>query len=48
MPREFSDPCTYPGTGVLCNIPGLRDESALRGFKYEQTALRIEELRENR
>ncbi len=47
MPREFSDPYTYPGTGVLRNIPCIRDEAALRDFEYEQTKLRIEELREN-
>lgn len=46
MPREFADPYTYPGTAVLRNIPGLRDEDALREFEYEQTKLRIEELRE--
>lgn len=47
MPREFADPYTYPGTRVLRNIPGIRDDAALRDFEYEQTKLRIEELREN-
>lgn len=47
MPREFSDPYSYPGTRVLRNIPGIRDDDALRDFEYEQTKLRIEELREN-
>lgn len=47
MPREFADPYTYPGTRVLRNIPGIRDDATLRDFEYEQTKLRIEELREN-
>lgn len=47
MPREFVDPYAYPGTAVLRNIPGIRDEASLRDFEYEQTELRIEELREN-
>lgn len=47
MPREFADPYAYPGTQVLRNIPGIRDETALRDFEYEQTKLRIEELRDN-
>lgn len=47
MQREFTDPYSYPGTGVLRNIPGIRDASALRDFEYEQTKFRIEELREN-
>ena len=46
MPREFVDPYTYPGTGVLRNKPGLRDERALREFEYEQARSRNEELRE--
>lgn len=46
MPREFGDPHVYPGTQVLRNIPGIRDEATLRDFEYEQTKLRIEELRE--
>jgi cell filamentation protein len=47
MPREFADPYTYPGTRVLRNIPGIRDDASLRDFEYEQTKLRIEELRDN-
>lgn len=47
MPREFVDPYAYPGTRVLRNIPGIRDEASLRDFEYEQTKLRIEELRDN-
>lgn len=47
MPREFADPYSYPGTRVLRNIPGIRDEATLRDFEYEQTKLRIEELRDN-
>lgn len=46
MPREFADPYTYPGTQVLRNIPGIRDDATLRDFEYEQSKLRIEELRE--
>lgn len=46
MPREFPDPYVYPGTDVLKNKPGLRDEAALRQFEYEQTASRAIELRE--
>lgn len=47
MSREFADPYTYPGTRVLRNIPGIRDDATLRDFEYEQTKLRIEELRDN-
>jgi len=47
MPREFSDPYTYPSISVLRNIPGLRAESALRCLEHEHAALRIEELCEN-
>jgi len=46
MPRESSDPYAYPGSHVLRNIPGIRDETALREFEYEQTKTRIQELRE--
>jgi cell filamentation protein len=46
MASDFSDPYSYPGTRVLKNIPGIRDEATLREFEYEQTKLRIEELRE--
>lgn len=44
MPREFADPYTYPGTGVLRNKPGLRDEEALEQFEYEQSKFRAGEL----
>jgi cell filamentation protein len=47
MPPDFADPYSYPGTRVLRNIPGIRDGATLREFEYEQTKLRIEELREN-
>lgn len=46
MPREFGDPYAYPGTQVLRNIPGIRDEAALRAFEYEQAAIRTRELRD--
>lgn len=44
MPREFADPYVYPGTDVLRNKPGFRDEGALRAFEYEQTTDRAAEL----
>ena len=47
MPPEFEDPYVYPGTQVLRNKPGIRDGYALRQFEYEQTALRIADLREH-
>jgi len=48
MPRNASnDPYTYPGTHILRNKLGIRDEARLREFEYEQSASRIEELREN-
>jgi cell filamentation protein len=46
MPREFGDPYLYPGTRTLRNLPGLRNEEALKQFEYEQSASRIAELRE--
>ena len=49
MPPDVSrawDSYFYPGTDVLKNIPGLRNEQALRAFDYEQSAARIAELRE--
>jgi cell filamentation protein len=46
MPREFADPYVYPGTDVLKNKAGLREEAVLRQFEYEQTASRAIELRE--
>ncbi len=49
MPPDVSrawDSYFYQGTSVLKNIPGLRDEQAVRAFDYEQSAARIAELRE--
>jgi len=46
MPRESSDPYAYPDSHVLRNLPGIRNEIALREFEYEQTKTRIQELRE--
>lgn len=39
----FSDPYCYPGTGVLKNIPGIRDQDRLEAFETMMTALRAEE-----
>lgn len=47
MPREFSDPYTYPGTRTLRNIPGIRDDGVLRDYEYERSELRIAQLRDN-
>ncbi len=47
MSRDFFDPYTYPGSDVLANKPGLRDEEALKQFEYEKTAVRARELRDN-
>ncbi len=44
MPREFADPYVYPGTDVLRNKPGLRDEGAWRTFEYERSARRATQL----
>ncbi len=44
MPREFADPYVYPGTDVLRNKPGLRDEAAWRTFEYERSARRAAQL----
>jgi len=46
MPPKFEDPYLYPGTSVLRNLPGIRNEATLRAFEYEQTALRLQELSE--
>ena len=46
MPYESVDPYAYPGTGVLRNKPGIRNEGALREFEYEQTASRLKGLRQ--
>jgi len=45
MPRESADPYTYPGTSILRNRHGIRDEAALRKFEYEYAKLRTDELR---
>lgn len=47
MSRDAIDPYAYPGTTVLKNIPGLRNESALSQFEYEQSASRAIELQSN-
>jgi cell filamentation protein len=44
MPPKFVDPYAYPGTDVLKNKPGIRNEQVLRTFEYEQTARRAQEL----
>jgi cell filamentation protein len=50
MASEWADPYTVParipGTRVLANKHGILDAEALKQFEYEQTALRIAELRE--
>ena len=40
----FADPYAYPGSSVLINKPGFRDEKALRAFEYEASAVRLAEL----
>jgi len=47
MRSEFADPYVYPGTRTLRNIPGIRDDGALRDYEYERTELRISQLRDN-
>lgn len=46
MAREVVDPYVDPVSGTLHNKPGLRHEGVLRQFEYEQSALRIAELRQ--
>lgn len=50
MASEWADPYTVPGripgTRVLGNKYGILDAEVLKQFEYEQTALRIAELRE--
>lgn len=41
------DPYLYPGTNVLQNKPGIRDNSKLSEFEYEATAVRAAQLRDN-
>jgi cell filamentation protein len=38
-----SDSYVYPGTRILKNIPGIRDEAALLTFEQRATALRYDE-----
>lgn len=42
----FADPYVSPSTGLLVNKLGIRDEAVLRTFEYEQSALRVVELRD--
>lgn len=44
MPREFADSYVYPGSQVLKNIPGFKNEQTLKIFEYEQSAIRSAEL----
>jgi len=41
---ENSDPYTYPGTDVLCNIAGIRDWRRLADFEANSTFTRLVEL----
>jgi cell filamentation protein len=43
MYQAESDPYCYPGTTVLINRAGLRDQAALDEFEAEMTALRFAE-----
>jgi cell filamentation protein len=38
-----ADPYCYPGTAILINIPGLRDQAALEKFEAAMTAQRSDE-----
>lgn len=38
-----ADPYCYPGTAILKNIPGLRDQTALEKFEAAMTAQRSDE-----
>lgn len=44
MQRESTDPCVYSVTNVLENKLRIRNEEALRAFKYEQSNSRLQEL----
>ena len=44
---EPVDPYAYPGTQVLRNKPGLVDGQPLAQFEYEQSAIRIQEIRQS-
>jgi cell filamentation protein len=37
------DPCCYPGTDILANVPGLRDAAALERFEMAIVAQRASE-----
>lgn len=43
MYAAIADPYCYPGTGILKNIPGLREASALERFEAAMTAQRADE-----
>ncbi|HUZ73802.1 MAG TPA: Fic family protein [Stellaceae bacterium] len=40
---SVADPCCYPGTTILKNIPNLRDQAALEKFEAAITAQRADE-----
>jgi cell filamentation protein len=44
MYEAHADPYCYPGTSVLRNIPGFRDQPTLDTFEIDITAQRAEEL----
>jgi len=39
-----ADPYVYPGTGILINKPGIRNEAVFKQFEYEQSGTRSMEL----
>src|SRR5712691_145198 len=43
MYKAETDPYCYPGTSVLINRAGLRDQAELEEFEGEMTALRFRE-----
>ena len=43
MYDAVADPCCYPGTTVLRNIPGLRDQASLDEFEAAITSQRADE-----
>jgi cell filamentation protein len=43
MYEARADPYCYPGTSVLRNIPGFRDQAVLEAFEIEITTQRAEE-----
>ena len=44
MARELADPYSYQGSGVLTNLPAIRDARVLATFEHEQTYARTIEL----